>query len=73
VSLSKITKDGGAFIGSQQVDEDGRYCFGTLPPGKYELSAGAENFQKMIFSIKIVSKNDGSAKRKLNIMLQVGG
>lgn len=70
-SLSRVTKEGNVFYGSLQVDNEGNYCFGTPPKGKYILTIGSAGFNKQVINLEVISAgSDG--RNKLNIKLNPG-
>jgi hypothetical protein len=60
------------FIGSTEADENGEYCFGTLPRGRYVLHAGTAGFQRTELEFRMVSSGNPRGKSKVDIQLVLG-
>jgi hypothetical protein len=74
LALFKVVSDeeGGVFIGSTQTDGNGKYCFGSLPRGRYVLHVGTKGFQRTEIEFKMVSSSNTAGKGKLDVSLEVG-
>lgn len=70
--LKSGEQGGGDFVGSTYTDEKGRYCFGSLPRGRYVLHAGTKGFQRREIEFKMVSASNTAVKGKLDVSLEVG-
>lgn len=72
VSLHQITENEAKFIGSQEVDYKGRFCFKNLPKGKYVLKVGAKNFNCFDVELEIDKKDKNALNEELIIELPIG-
>jgi hypothetical protein len=63
---------GGKELSAVRTGENGKFLFGPLAAGKYELRAEAPGFQTAGLQISVV-RPQASAKRVLLIHLEVGG
>jgi hypothetical protein len=70
VVLMKLERRGAKYIGGAWTQEDGRYCFGPMPEGKYRLEVGSTGFNG-IHVLFTVSSRATSAGPK-NVVLEVG-
>jgi hypothetical protein len=75
LALFKLTPGetgGRTFTGSTRTGEDGRYCFGSLPVGRYILHIGTEGFQRTEVEFKMVSANSRAGKSRVDVTLGLG-
>jgi len=68
LALFRIEDGECKFVGSIQTGEDGEFCFGRFPDGKYELHVGTVGYQKIIFPVKVRSHG----RNTLKVLLEAG-
>jgi hypothetical protein len=71
IAVFQLTKNGAKFIGSNESDSKGRFCFGDLEKGKYEIKVGKHNFQRYDIEVTLAPKNK-MALKMLEFVLDVG-
>lgn len=71
IVLYKVSGSENIYVGSQETDVKGKFCFRRLNEGNYILLIGSENFNSLELNLTLVKKGRG-AKRKIEAVLQVG-
>ena len=71
ISVFQLNENGAKFIGSNETDEKGRFCFGNLKKGKYAIKVGHKYFQLYEIDVNLEPKNK-KAERELAFELDVG-
>jgi len=71
VAVHQITSNGAKFIGSYEIDTDGKFCFGGLKKGKYQIKIGKQNFQRIVIEVNLEPMNK-NADKNLLFNLEVG-
>ena len=71
ISVFQLNSDGRKFIGSNESNENGEYCFEDLKKGKYSLKVGKHNFQLYEIEINLEPKNK-QADKNLDFTLDIG-
>ncbi len=71
VSVFSIIKSKLRFIGSNETDDKGRFCFGGLKTGKYELRVGQRNFQRYDLEVN-PDRNNKKALKTIKFELDIG-
>lgn len=69
--LVKVLKDG-TEVASMNSGEDGKFAFGELKPGSYELTAQAASYRTFRSPI-VVAKPTKKCTHRLAIFLDIGG
>jgi protocatechuate 3,4-dioxygenase beta subunit len=59
------------FIGSYETDKKGRFCFGGLKKGKYEVRVGQRNFQRYDLELNLEPKSKNALK-EMKFLLDIG-
>ena len=71
IAIHQISGSGVKFIGSFETDIGGKFCFGGLKRGKYQITIGNQNFQGILMEINLEPKNK-KAEKELVFNLEVG-
>ena len=71
IVLYKFLKEKKIYVGSQEPNKKGEFCFGNLTKGTYVLEIGAGGFNSLEVELELAPK-DKKAAGNLQISLEVG-
>jgi protocatechuate 3,4-dioxygenase beta subunit len=71
VAVHQLDSNTAKFIGSFETDSKGRFCFGGLKAGKYRITIGKQNFQRIVVEVNLEPKNK-KVEKDLSFNLEVG-
>lgn len=72
VVVKRLMKNKAVYVGTQDANIKGRFCFGRLPSGTYRLENGHSGFNPRWTTVKVFPNRRSLRKRRISVTLDVG-